>query len=137
MINGDEPPFAITHIDSLFLSETDKKPKKDKKPKQQVLEDKLTNASQNLVTCPVVLSENDKIFIRKCQNIDVKYINQYGDWIKIIWAIRSINQELRHFALELTKKSHYYKTDDYFEDRWDKYDYKGFTEGTINYYSND
>ena len=25
--------------------------------------------------------------------------------------------------------------DDYFEDRWDKYDYKGLTEGTINYYS--
>ena len=136
MINGDIPPFEISNIETMFLSEADKKPKKvNKTLKTKRYLDEVKTPVDIESKQHIELSENDKIFIRKCENIDVKYINQYGDWIKIIWAIRSFNSELKHIALELTKKSHYYKTDDYFEDHWDKYDDKGLTEGTINYYS--
>ena len=136
MINGDIPPFEISNIETMFLSEADKKPKKvNKTLKTKRYLDEVKTPVDIESKQHIELSENDKIFIRKCENIDVKCINQYGDWVKIIWAIRSVNQELKHIALELTKKSHYYKTDDYFEDHWDKYDDKGLTEGTINYYS--
>jgi hypothetical protein len=130
MINGNIPPYEIKHIDTLFLDDKIKVKKSTTKiptfESVVVDTDKSTNVHDNI---------KDMLFIRKCKNIDVKYINQYGDWIKIIWAIRSFNFELKDIALELTKKSHYYKTDDYFNEHWDKYNDKGLTEKTINYYS--
>ena len=134
MINPNIPPYEIIHIDTLFLDDKKVKNKsinkiptfEDGNKSDFVVVDKSTNVHDNI---------KDTLFIRKCKNIDVKYINQYRNWIKIIWAIRSFNSELKDIALELTKKSHYYKTDDYFNEHWDKYNDKGLTEGTINYYS--
>lgn len=137
VMNGDKPPYELTNIETMFLTETDKKPKKVNKIKQpkKYLDKVNSSVTDNESNQHIQLSENDKLFIRKCENIDVKYINQYGDWIKIIWAIRSFNCELKHVALEISKKAPKFESVEDFEKYWDKYDDRGLTEGTINYYS--
>jgi phage/plasmid-associated DNA primase len=81
------------------------------------------------------LSIDDKIFVCHLNNIGVEYINNYNDWIKIVWGVKNYNDEFKSFALNLTKKSHHYKTDDYFEKIWNEGKDKGITKGTIFYYS--
>ena len=83
-------------------------------------------------------AEDDLPFIKHVENIAIHYINDYTIWLKIIWSIRSFNENLRDVALALTKKSPKYIDDDYFQKVWDSYNpdtRTKVTERTIYFYS--
>jgi hypothetical protein len=73
----------------------------------------------------------------KAEIIDIKYINYYPDWIKIIISLKCDNENNRDTALYLTKKSHHFQEESYFNKIWDncnKSKYK-YSIGTFNYYA--
>jgi phage/plasmid-associated DNA primase len=69
--------------------------------------------------------------------IDLKYINSYNDWIKIIWSLKSDNENNIDLALYLTKKSPKFKDENFFYKIWKFYtnDDLTITIGTFNYYA--
>jgi phage/plasmid-associated DNA primase len=76
----------------------------------------------------------------KAEIIDLKYINSYPDWFKIICSLKNNSLNNHTIALHITKKSkHYDKINgqQYFQERWDeipvgKYNY---SIGTFNHYA--
>jgi hypothetical protein len=54
--------------------------------------------------------------------IKMPYINNYNDWLKIVWSIRSMGEILKPVALEMSKRSLKY-TSVGFVDAW--FNYKG------------
>ena len=73
----------------------------------------------------------------KSDIIDVKYINCYADYFKIICSLK--NDDIRHYklALHITKKSKHFRQEQWFKEVWDgistgKYNY---SLGTFNYYA--
>lgn len=72
--------------------------------------------------------------------INVKYIDNYSDWIKIIWSLRSYTNEdekyLYLLALDLTKRSKHFQNEDYFITKWNLYkSSEEITIGTFYYYA--
>lgn len=69
--------------------------------------------------------------------INMKYINSYGDWTKIIWSLKSDSIKNKDIALYLTKKSPKFKDECYFNKTWDFYRKEDLTLtiGTFNYYA--
>ncbi len=68
--------------------------------------------------------------------INIKYIDSYNDWIRILWSIKSHNDDNRDIALNISKKSSKFNNDD-FEKYWNQYrkeDIK-LTLGTLRYYA--
>lgn len=127
--NSDKEILELTYLEKMLKIEKQKSPKLK-------LELPISNSPKSVTELKDEdLSFDDKIFVRHVNNIDIKYINSYNDWIKIIWGIKNYNPSLRTEALNITKKSHHYKTDDYFEKIWNDGKDKGITKGTIFYYS--
>jgi phage/plasmid-associated DNA primase len=69
--------------------------------------------------------------------IDMKFINSYNDWTKIIWSLKSDNIKNRELALYITKKSPKFKDEEYFYKIWNFYKKEDLTItiGTFNYYA--
>jgi phage/plasmid-associated DNA primase len=51
--------------------------------------------------------------------IDIKAINYYPIWSKLVWAFRSMGDALKPVALLMTKRSPLYQEEDYFNKVWD------------------
>lgn len=85
MVNGDKPPFQITHIEMMFLSETDKKLKKVKKmlPPENVM-DNISVVSELTDVIEPTEEKNDDY------NIIINFIEKgllkcdtHQDWINV------------------------------------------------------
>ena len=100
------------------------------KPTKQSNQEPLNQNSKNLI---------DEIS-EKAEIIDLKYINFYPDWFKIICSLKNNNLNNHAVALHITKKSKHYDQingQQYFQQRWDeipvgKYNY---SIGTFNHYA--
>ena len=82
---------------------------------------------------PTVTKPVDGELIEICNNIDEEYIDNYRDWLKLIWACASIdNVEL---AVMISKRGG--KWDETaFHEHYDRYeDGRGITKAVIYYYS--
>lgn len=73
----------------------------------------------------------------KADLIDIKYINSYNDWTKIIWSLKSDNIMNKDLALYITKKSYLFKDEDFFLKTWNFYNKENLkiSIGTFNYYA--
>jgi len=77
---------------------------------------------------------NDKELEEICNNIDMKYLDCYDTWTKIIWCLKNININFEDFARDLSKKSSKY-SDKGFKTIWDQGQNSSLTAGTLYYYS--
>lgn len=67
--------------------------------------------------------------------INVEYLDKYDDWMRIVWCLKFIDEELKNLAIEISKKSSKY-SDEGFEKIWDgKIEYTGITKATLYYYA--
>ena len=102
--------------------QTIKKEKKEKFKKKIKQLEKTINTIEKKKT-----SEIEEIV----ENIDIKYIDNYSDWIKIVWGLASIkNKEL---AEKISRKSSKFEIDK-FNEIYDSYN-GSITKGTLYYYS--
>ena len=51
--------------------------------------------------------------------IDIKAINYYPIWTKLVWAFHSMGDEMKPIALLMTKRSPLFQDEDYFDKIWD------------------
>ena len=65
--------------------------------------------------------------------IDIKYIYNYADWIKIVWAMRSVGLD-KDFAIYISKKADNY-TDEGFNKIWNNNKTDSVGIGTLKFYS--
>ena len=77
--------------------------------------------------------ETDKELIQICDNIDEEYIDNYRDWLKIIWACASIdNKEL---GIMISKRGSKWNEES-FDNHYDRYEEgRGITKAVLYYYS--
>jgi phage/plasmid-associated DNA primase len=66
--------------------------------------------------------------------ININYLDNYHDWVKIVWALKFIDENLKQYAKYLSKKSDKY-TDSGFDSVWTSPEYMGITKATIYYYA--
>ena len=68
--------------------------------------------------------------------IDIKYLDSYNDWIRILWSLKSQNENNKEIALNISKKSTKFNNDD-FEKYWNQYNKEDIklTIGTLRYYA--
>mgnify|MGYP003115295927 CR=1 FL=1 len=67
-----------------------------------------------------------------CNLIDIKYLDNYYDWLRIVWALKFLDQ--KQIAIDISKKSKKY-TEEGFMNVWDNHKYDGITKSTLYYYS--
>ena len=87
----------------------------------------------NTIEVKDVKIENDKELERICNNIDTQFIDNYRDWLKIVWACASIdNYELGKM---ISKKGSKWDETSY-DEHYNRYeDGKGITKAVLYYYS--
>lgn len=77
--------------------------------------------------------EVDKELKEICGNIDEEYIDNYRDWLKIIWACASINN--KDLAIMISKRGSKWDEQS-FQDHYDRYEEgRGITKAVLYYYS--
>ena len=78
-------------------------------------------------------NEKEKIF--KIANIiNINYLDNYDDWIKICWSLRSISNEYKQICKEISKKSKKYNEHE-FNKIWNEYSKNRITGGTLYHYA--
>jgi len=81
----------------------------------------------------VVKKEVDQELKEICENIDEEYIDNYRDWLKIIWACASINN--KDLAIMISKRGDKWNEQS-FEDHYERYEEgRGITKAVLYYYS--
>ena len=75
-------------------------------------------------------------YLMEC--IGIEYYEPYPEWIRILWALKSIDPMLYPFFLKWSSQSDKFNWDDHnnidsIMELWDKAENKGLTEGTIRY----
>jgi hypothetical protein len=80
-----------------------------------------------------IIDEND---IKKhADNISIEYLENYNDWIKIIWSLHSEGEKYKTIARDISKKADNYGKE-FFNNLWDKSNKeKGITINTLLAYS--
>ena len=53
--------------------------------------------------------------------IELKAINYYPLWTKMVWAFKSMGEQFKAVALHLTKRSYLFQDDEYFDKIWDAF----------------
>jgi len=77
--------------------------------------------------------EADQELIEICGNIDEEYIDNYRDWLKIIWACASI--ENKPLGIMISKRGSKWDNNS-FESHYDRYEEgRGITKAVLYYYS--
>jgi phage/plasmid-associated DNA primase len=127
------PKFSLK--DNLKTINDNKKTKKSKKQEDSIM-DKLEIMDK--------LKNNKSLqSITEYANIlDIKYIDNYGCWLRIIWGLKSFakNAEdlktLYHIALDITRRSQYFQDEEYFKSKWEAFDEsKSISIGSFYYYA--
>jgi phage/plasmid-associated DNA primase len=81
-----------------------------------------------------ILTFNDNAKIQLVDLIDIKYIDNYDTWTRIIWAMREEGYT-EHEAMIVSKKSHNYSQEG-FNSLWRRpFDKSPVTLGTLRYYA--
>ncbi len=145
IINGEMIDFLVTYID-------DKSKNIDYEIENNNYSDEISIISDittdNLTKNSICISKWDLNSVineeeyynelkEKAEIIDIKYINSYNDWTKIIWSLKSDNIKNVDLALYITKKSPKLKDEEYFYKTWNFYKKEELTTtiGTFNYYA--
>ena len=101
---------------------TKKQPTKKQSPKQQPTK----QPPPPPTTC-------DGELLEICKNIDVEYIDNFRDWLKIIWACASIENE--DLAIGISKRGAKWNEES-FDNYYNRYeDGRGITKAVLYYYS--
>ena len=67
--------------------------------------------------------------------IDIKFLDSYDDWMRIMWCMKFISEELKETAIKISKKSSKYDEAG-FNNVWDGTpDFQGITNATLYYYA--
>ncbi len=67
--------------------------------------------------------------------INVEYLDNYDDWMRIMWCMKFISEELKETAIQISKKSPKFTLEG-FNKIWDgNVEYEGITEATLYYYA--
>jgi len=143
IITGEMKDFLVTNIENTSENIDDKILNKDEI--ETVMSDiTVDNTMRNNIILSkweinsVINEDEYKNELREKANIiDIMYINSYNDWIKIIWSLKSDNENNIDLGLYLTKKSSKFKDDEYFYNIWKYYKREELTItiGTFNYYA--
>lgn len=127
---------GIPVFDKYPLTVKEKKVKEKKIQKKQTIKkekkEKVKKKIKQLFKTINTIDKKKKEEIEEiAENIDIKYIDNYSDWIKIVWSLASIkNKEL---AEKISRKSSKFEIDK-FNEIYDSYN-GSITKGTIFYYS--
>ena len=121
IIYGESESFVLTYIDrTRNITTIINKIFPDIKPKAHVS------------SIDTDATDIDLIRIEEFTNIlNIEYINNYADWIIIIWALRSLGEKLKTLAKTLSQKSTKY-SEDGFDKIWDDYTGNKFNKLTKN-----
>jgi phage/plasmid-associated DNA primase len=60
-------------------------------------------------------------YLEYADMINIKAINYYPLWTKMVWALHSMGDDYKDVALHLTKRSPLFQDDDYFNKIWNAY----------------
>tara|TARA_R110000823_G_scaffold43452_2_gene113030 strand:- start:155 stop:2692 length:2538 start_codon:yes stop_codon:yes gene_type:complete len=110
-LNREEFPFPKT-----YTVKKSPKLKFNMKPKKTILTDEIKNSS----------------IFKFCDLIDVKYLDNYSDWIRILWSLKTENHY--EIAKYISQKSNKYKETD-FDTKWNGLSPTTITIGSVKYYS--
>jgi len=96
----------------------------------------------DIVENPFCKNENPD-FYEKCLNddkiielgniIDLNYLDEYNDWTRIVWSLRSKSEKYKSIARDISKRSNKYD-DSGFNSVWDGYHKNDITIGTFYNY---
>lgn len=126
----------IPIFDKYPLTVKEKKTKENKVQKEKTVKkekkEKFKKKMKQLEKTINTIEKNKKEEIEEiAENIDIKYMDNYSDWIKIVWSLASIkNKEL---AEKISRKSTKFEIDK-FNEIYDSYN-GSITKGTLYYYS--
>ena len=69
--------------------------------------------------------------------IDIKYLDSYSSWLKIVYSLRSIGPDTKDLCYYISGKSNKFDSNAsvIINDIYAKFEAKGITEGTLHYYS--
>ncbi len=108
------------------------KEKKEKKEKKI----KIVKQKEIVITKDMKIKPNKNDEINELANIiDIEYLDKYDDWLRIMWCLKFISEDLKETAINISKKSSKY-SEEGFNKIWNgKIDYVGITKATIYYYA--
>lgn len=148
IIKGEMNDFIVTNInknsiniDNILMEEVIEKEDDNISIKSDITMESTLNNSIYLQRNEIISMINQKDYynelMEKGDLIDMKYIDSYEDWTKIIWSLKSDSNKNKEIALYLTKKSSKYKDEEYFNKIWNFYKKEELTLtlGTFNYYA--
>jgi phage/plasmid-associated DNA primase len=94
-------------------------------PAKQIPTSKVGGASTNI---------NDEKIWELGQIIKMEFVNNYEDWLKIVWALQSESEGYKEVARNISKRSKQKYDDEGFDTAWDNYKPGKVTIGTFYYY---
>tara|TARA_R110002020_G_scaffold18595_1_gene64730 strand:- start:199 stop:2898 length:2700 start_codon:yes stop_codon:yes gene_type:complete len=77
--------------------------------------------------------DEETLIVAIINNISVKYLTEYSDWIKIVWAMRKVGLD-KEFAIKISKKAPNY-SDEMFDNIWNSKKCDTVGIGTLKWYS--
>jgi len=103
----------------------------EKKPKNNKLKIKVKETEDQTET--ETDDDEETLIVAIINNISVKYLTEYSDWIKIVWAMRKIGLD-KEFAIKISKKAPNY-SDEGFDRVWNSKKTDTVGKGTLKWYS--
>ena len=102
----------------------------EKKPKDNKLKIKVKETEDQTET---VKDDEETLIVAIINNISDKYLTEYSDWIKIVWAMRKVGLN-KEFAIKISKKAPNY-SDEGFDRVWNSKKCDTVGIGTLKWYS--
>jgi len=130
VFNPITPPKVENEVIASYIANKSKHDKTKEKTKKE----KTTNTNTTINENNKKLDTNYAELQQIGDLISVEYLDDYNDWLRIIWALKSIDIELKDYAETLSKKSVKYKKDS-FEEYWEKGRIGRLGIGTIYHYA--
>ena len=122
------------NIENILETKETKQTKKPTEKKKRKLVIKPTTTPTITTTPTTTIKDKFSEIKELCNIIDLKYIDSYHSWIRIVWGLKFISEDLKDFAITLSKKSTKFNQEG-FDNVWDNTSYEGITKSTIYYYS--
>jgi phage/plasmid-associated DNA primase len=130
VFNPIVPPKVENEVIASYIANKSKHDKTKEKTKKEKTTNTNTTINENNKKLDTDYAELQQIG----NLISVEYLDDYNDWLRIIWALKSIDIELKDYAETLSKKSVKYKKDS-FEEYWEKGRIGRLGIGTIYHYA--
>jgi hypothetical protein len=94
---------------------------------------KTHNKCSSVITFSNESNNCDEKLLELGNIIEIKYLDEYYDWTRIVWSLRSESEKYEISAREISKRSKKY-TDDGFDKIWNGFNKENITIGTFYNY---